>query len=106
MTLGAAYLLFWFLSADPQFVGLDWKVPVYLFTLLLALGEDYNVLFMSRVTEEQPKHGAIPGILLALTKTGGIISSCGIIMAGTFASLMTGTLAGMVQLGFAWRSVS
>ena len=101
VTLGAAYLLFWFLSADAEFVGLDWKVPVYLFTLLLALGEDYNVLFMSRVTEEQPKHGAIPGILLALTKTGGIISSCGIIMAGTFASLMTGTLAGMVQLGFA-----
>ncbi len=59
VTLGAAYLLFWFLSADPEFVGLDWKVPVYLFTLLLALGEDYNVLFMSRVTEEQPKHGAI-----------------------------------------------
>jgi RND superfamily putative drug exporter len=101
VTLGAAYLLFWFLSTDTEFVGLDWKVPVYLFTLLLALGEDYNVLFMSRVTEEQPKHGAIPGILLALTKTGGIISSCGIIMAGTFASLMTGTLAGMVQLGFA-----
>ena len=101
VTLGAAYLLFWFLNTEPEFVGLDWKVPVYLFTLLLALGEDYNVLFMSRVTEEQPKHGAIPGILLALTKTGGIISSCGIIMAGTFASLMTGTLAGMVQLGFA-----
>ena len=100
VTLGAAWLLFrW--STGPDFVGLDWKVPVYLFTLLLALGEDYNVLFMSRVTEEQPKHGAIPGILIALTKTGGIISSCGIIMAGTFASLMMGTLAGMVQLGFA-----
>ena len=100
VTLGAAFILFRF-TTGPEFVGLDWKVPVYLFTLLLALGEDYNVLFMSRVTEEQPKHGAIPGILIALTKTGGIISSCGIIMAGTFASLMTGTLAGMVQLGFA-----
>ncbi len=100
VTLGAAYMLF-SLTTGPDFVGLDWKVPVYLFTLLLALGEDYNVLFMSRVTEEQPKHGAIPGILIALTKTGGIISSCGIIMAGTFASLMTGTLAGMIQLGFA-----
>jgi len=100
VTLGASFILFRILTG-PDFVGLDWKVPVYLFTLLLALGEDYNVLFMSRVTEEQPKHGAIPGILIALTKTGGIISSCGIIMAGTFASLMTGTLAGMVQLGFA-----
>lgn len=100
VTLGAAFILFR-LTTGPEFVGLDWKVPVFLFTLLLALGEDYNVLFMSRVTEEQPKHGALPGILVALTKTGGIISSCGIIMAGTFTSLMTGTLAGMVQLGFA-----
>jgi putative drug exporter of the RND superfamily len=100
VTLGAAYLLFRY-TTGPEFSGLDWKVPVYLFTLLLALGEDYNVLFMSRVTEEQPKHGAVPGILVALTKTGGIISSCGVIMAGTFASLMTGSLAGMVQLGFA-----
>lgn len=100
VTLGASYILFRY-TTGPQFSGLDWKVPVYLFTLLLALGEDYNVLFMSRVTEEQPKHGAVPGILIALTKTGGIISSCGVIMAGTFASLMTGSLAGMVQLGFA-----
>lgn len=100
VTLGAAWILFR-ITTGPDFTGLDWKVPVYLFTLLLALGEDYNVLFMSRVTEEQPKHGAIPGILIALTKTGGIISSCGIIMAGTFASLMTGSLASMVQMGFA-----
>ena len=100
VTLGAAFILFR-ITTGPEFSGLDWKVPVYLFTLLLALGEDYNVLFMSRVTEEQPKHGAIPGILIALTKTGGIISSCGVIMAGTFASLMTGTLASMVQMGFA-----
>lgn len=100
VTLGAAFVLFR-ITTGPEFVGLDWKVPIFLFTLLLALGEDYNVLFMSRVREEQPKHGALPGIMVALTKTGGIISSCGIIMAGTFTSLMTGTLAGMVQLGFA-----
>ena len=100
VTLGASHIVFRY-TTGPEFSGLDWKVPVYLFTLLLALGEDYNVLFMSRVTEEQPKHGAVPGILIALTKTGGIISSCGVIMAGTFASLMTGSLAGMVQLGFA-----
>lgn len=100
VTLGAAYLVFRAMTGS-EFVGLDWKVPVYLFTLLLALGEDYNVLFMSRVTEEQPKHGGVAGILLALTKTGGIISSCGVIMAGTFASLMTGSLRGMQQMGFA-----
>jgi RND superfamily putative drug exporter len=65
------------------------------------MGEDYNILLMSRVEEEQQRHGMVKGILVALMKTGGIISSCGIIMAGTFGTLMSGTLLGMVQMGFA-----
>jgi RND superfamily putative drug exporter len=100
VTLGVTYLYFWGVHGN-EFIGLDWKVPIYLFTLLLALGEDYNILLMARVHEEQIKHGAHEGILIALRKTGGIISSCGIIMAGTFASLMTGSLEGMIQMGFA-----
>lgn len=100
VTMGVTFVVFW--AKDPAaFAGLDWKVPVFTFTLLIALGEDYNILLMARVTEEQRKHGLIKGVLVALTKTGGIISSCGIIMAGTFCSLMFGSLSGMVQLGFA-----
>ena len=56
---------------------------------------------MARVVEEQQKHGPIQGVLIAMQKTGGIISSCGVIMAGTFVSLMTGSLEGMIQMGFA-----
>jgi RND superfamily putative drug exporter len=100
VTMGVTYMAFWAKSPS-TFAGLDWKVPIFTFTLLIALGEDYNILLMARVTEEQRKHGLIPGLLLALTKTGGIISSCGIIMAGTFCSLLSGSLTGMVQLGFA-----
>lgn len=100
VTIGVTYCVFW-LRDPANFAGLDWKVPIFTFTLLIALGEDYNILLMARVVEEQRKHGMIKGILVALTKTGGIISSCGIIMAGTFCSLLTGTLMGMVQLGFA-----
>lgn len=100
VTMGATYVFFWAISPGP-YAGLDWKVPIFTFTLLIALGEDYNILLMARVTEEQQKHGLVKGVLVALMKTGGIISSCGIIMAGTFCSLMTGTLHGMVQLGFA-----
>jgi RND superfamily putative drug exporter len=100
VTIGVAFVVFW--AKDPSsFAGLDWKVPIFTFTLLIALGEDYNILLMARVTEEQRKHGLIKGVLVALTKTGGIISSCGIIMAGTFCSLLSGSLSGMVQLGFA-----
>jgi putative drug exporter of the RND superfamily len=100
VTMGVTFVVFWALN-PATFAGLDWKVPVFTFTLLIALGEDYNILLMARVTEEQRKHGLVKGVLVALTKTGGIISSCGIIMAGTFCSLMFGSLVGMVQLGFA-----
>ncbi|MCA9044026.1 MAG: MMPL family transporter [Planctomycetaceae bacterium] len=100
VSLGATFLFFYL--RDPSgFSGIDWKVPIYLFTILIAMGEDYNILLMSRIAEEQHEHGTIKGILIALQKTGSIISSCGIIMAGTFASLMSGSLLGMVQLGFA-----
>ncbi len=99
-TLGITYLAFW--AMDPQgFAGLDWKVPMFLFTILIAVGEDYNIFLMARIEEEEKIHGPVNGIKVALERTGSIISSCGIIMAGTFSSLMAGSLVGMDQLGFA-----
>ena len=71
------------------------------FTILIAVGEDYNILLMARVEEEQKRHGPVGGITEALVRTGPIISSCGLIMAGTFGSLMAGSLTEMTQLGFA-----
>ncbi len=100
VALGMTFIVF-YLRDPAGFTGIDWKVPIYLFTILIAMGEDYNILLMARVDEEQKRHGPVEGILVALTKTGSIISSCGIIMAGTFASLMIGSLLGMAQLGFA-----
>jgi RND superfamily putative drug exporter len=99
-TLGFTYLAFW--AMDPAgFTGLDWKVPMFLFTILIAVGEDYNIFLMARIEEEQKVHGPLKGITIALERTGSIISSCGIIMAGTFSSLMAGSLVGMDQLGLA-----
>jgi len=99
-TLGMTFCIFW--ALDPAgFAGLDWKVPLFLFTILIAVGEDYNIFLMSRIEEEQKRHGLIKGIVVALERTGSIISSCGIIMAGTFSSLLAGSLVGMDQLGLA-----
>ena len=100
VTLGVTYGFYWYWDGA-DFAGLDWKVPMFLFTILIAVGEDYNIFLMTRIAEEQVEFGPVKGVTHALARTGRIISSCGIIMAGTFASLMAGSLKGMSQLGFA-----
>ncbi|MSU80537.1 MAG: MMPL family transporter [Gemmataceae bacterium] len=79
----------------------DWRVPFFLFTILVAVGEDYNILLIARALEERKRHGAVEGLRRALAKTGGAITSCGLIMAGTFATLMLAGLNTLTQIGFA-----
>ncbi len=62
---------------------------------------DYNIFLMSRVKEEyRPGHVAT-GTAKALASTGKIITSCGIIMAGTFSALLLSPVTELVQVGFA-----
>lgn len=101
ITFGVTHSVFWALDPD-GFQGLEWTVPILLFTLLIAVGEDYSVLLVSRTEEERQEHSPTRGVTEALVKTGGLISGAGLIMAGTFSALLIGgAMASTRQLGFA-----
>jgi RND superfamily putative drug exporter len=96
--LGTTHLVFvTILGAE----GLDWKVPYFLFVLLVAVGVDYNVFLMTRLNEESQRRGLRRGIVRAIGQTGGLISSAAAITATSFASFLFSPLGSLRQLGFA-----
>ena len=96
--LGATHFLFISVLGAP---GLDWKVPYFLFVLLVAVGVDYNVFLMARLREETGTLGLRAGIGRAVAQTGGLITSAAAITAISFASLLFSPLSSLRELGFA-----
>jgi putative drug exporter of the RND superfamily len=96
-TLGISYLVF---QVGFGKEGLSWAVPFFSFCLLVALGVDYNIFLMSRVKEEYRPGDAAGGTARALASTGKIITSCGLIMAGTFGAMLFSPVTQLVQIGF------
>jgi putative drug exporter of the RND superfamily len=99
-TLGITSLFNSWVAGEP-FGVLDWRVPFFLFTILVAVGEDYNILLVSRILQERKRHGMIEGVRRGLAATGGTITACGLIMAGTFVTLLLAELSTLRQIGFA-----
>ncbi len=83
------------------FGGADTGFPLFVFVFLVALGIDYNIFLMTRVREEALKQGTRAGALTGLAATGGVITSAGFVLAGTFAVLATLPLVGFAEMGFA-----
>jgi len=119
-TLGLT-ILFFRAAYGSDYVGLDWKLPLFLFVILVAVGQDYNVYLVTRIIEEQRERGGwLSALRRAVTRTGGIITACGLVMAATFFSMTASawlppilialgfasqneatSLRGIVELGFA-----
>jgi RND superfamily putative drug exporter len=84
-----------------HFGGADTSFPLFVFVFLVALGIDYNIFLMTRVREEAARHGTCRGALTGLAATGGVITSAGAVLAGTFAVLGTLPVTFLTELGFA-----
>jgi RND superfamily putative drug exporter len=84
-----------------NFAGADPSLPLWTFVFLVALGTDYNIFLMTRVHEEARRHGTRRGALIGLAATGGVITSAGVVLAGTFAALGTLPLVFITEIGFA-----
>jgi putative drug exporter of the RND superfamily len=96
-TVGLSILFIRYVVGD---AGLDASIPTFAFIFLVSLGIDYTIFLMARVREEARAHGTREGMLRALTATGPVITSAGIILAGTFSVLMTLPVTFTFDLGF------
>jgi putative drug exporter of the RND superfamily len=96
--LGISALLFTHVF---DFAGADAAFPLFVFVFLVALGIDYNIFLMTRVHEEAKVVGTRRGALAGLAATGGVITSAGLVLAGTFAVLGTLPVVSFAEIGIA-----
>jgi RND superfamily putative drug exporter len=95
--LGVGYFVFDVIFGFP---GSDPSLPLFAFVFLVALGVDYNIFLVARAREEAEQHGTREGMLRALAVTGGVITSAGIVLAGTFSVLAVLPLVFLTEIGF------
>jgi RND superfamily putative drug exporter len=91
----------WIFTGILKQSGMIYMLPIFIFIVLVALGADYNIFLVSRIREEAHQRPLKEAVTHALANTGGVITSCGIILAGTFATLTTSSLQMVTQIGTA-----
>ncbi|MGH2983707.1 MAG: MMPL family transporter [Solirubrobacterales bacterium] len=83
-----------------DFPGMPPDLPLFAFIFLVALGIDYNIFLMARVREETHAHGTRDGTIRGLAVTGAVITSAGLVLAGTFSTLAVLPLVALTEIGF------
>ncbi len=81
--------------------GISYRIPLYTFVFLVALGVDYSIMLVSRIREEKVHLPIKDAAREGVGKTGGVISSAGLILAATFAVLITQPIMELRTFGFA-----
>jgi len=95
--LGASSLFFTHVLGEPDS---DPALPTFAFVFLVALGVDYNIFLISRIREERARLGSRDAVIAGLERSGGVITSAGLILAGTFCTLIALDVVGLAQVGF------
>ena len=80
------------------FGHLEYTTPIFAFVFLVALGEDFNILLITRLREEVRRRGHGDGTVVAVATTGRTLSGCGLVMAGTFGALLTARISVVQQV--------
>lgn len=95
-TLGLGWMIFHHILG---FESISYRLPVYTFVFLIALGVDYNIILVSRIMEEAKKYPWNEAVARGVSLTGGVISSAGIILAATFCVLISQPLQELFLFG-------
>jgi uncharacterized membrane protein YdfJ with MMPL/SSD domain len=77
---------------------ISYRIPLYMFIFLVALGSDYNIFITTRIRSEAMARGLRDGIVKALSATGGVLTSAGIILAGTFLILLSQPVKDLAEI--------
>ena len=94
--LGAGWIiLHYFMGAE----AIQGAIPLYAFVFLVALGEDYNIFMISEIWKKRKTKDHLSAVEEGVVRTGSVITSAGLILAGTFAVLATLPIQVLVQFG-------
>ncbi|MFF7165639.1 MMPL family transporter [Streptomyces sp. NPDC008086] len=83
-----------------DYAGESTDFPLFVFVFLVALGIDYNIFLTTRIREEAARQGTRAGVVTGLAATGTVITSAGLVLAGTFAALGTLPMVAFAEIGF------
>ncbi|WP_216827573.1 MMPL family transporter [Alkalihalobacterium elongatum] len=93
--------LSWFIFENLfGYEAMSYRIPLYAFVFLVALGVDYNIMLISRIREENRTFTIRESVQRGVAYTGGVISSAGLILAATFGVLMTQPILELFMFGF------